>query len=371
MTQRTDNTTLDYGRERARMRIASKYIPLLATASVVVILYVYGCAAYGPRFASLRVLVDLFKDNAFLGVAAIGVTFVILSGGIDLSVGAIVAFTSILIAAFCEHHGVNCDYLRRSPDAAVAFYRYRHLATHHLHPLLAIGVSLVLGSLFGALQGCIIHFYRQPPFLVTLAGMFFARGMGFVIHPQSLGIKQPFYIAFLNDIKIPLVAGVDIPFTVMCLAVVFLVALFIAHDTSFGRAVYAIGDDEQSATLMGLPAGRTKIMVYTLAGFTSALAGVVYTFYMQSGDPASCIGFELDAIAAVVIGGTLLSGGVGFVGGTAMGVLILGLIQNLIIFNGKLNSWWTRIAVGLLVLVFIAIQNVVTAASRRTARTRP
>src|SRR6185503_643605 len=116
---------------------------------------------------------------------------------------------------------------------------------------------------------------------------------------------------------------------------------------------------------MGLPIARTKISLYAVSGFCSALAGVVYTMYTQSGDPASCVGLELDAIAAVVIGGTLLSGGVGFMAGTAMGVLILGLIQTLITFQGNLNTWWTRIVVGLLVLIFILLQNLISAASRR------
>jgi ribose/xylose/arabinose/galactoside ABC-type transport system permease subunit len=121
---------------------------------------------------------------------------------------------------------------------------------------------------------------------------------------------------------------------------------------------------------MGVPVARTKVLVYTLAGFCSALAGVVYTFYTQSGDPLSCVGFELDAIASAVIGGTLLSGGVGFVAGTAIGVLILGLIQTLINFQGDLNSWWTRIVVGLLVLLFIGLQNIVTAFSSRQRKVK-
>src|SRR5439155_14017883 len=153
-----------------------------------------------------------------------------------------------------------------------------------------------------------------------------------------------------------------------CVDVVLLMAIFAAHYTPFGRCIYAIGGDEQSAGLMGLPVGRTKVLTYTLSGFCSALAGVVYTFYTQSGDPASCVGLELDAIAAVVIGGTLLSGGVGFMAGTAMGVLILGLIQNLINFKGDLNTWWTRIAVGMLVFVFILLQNFISSASRRLGR---
>ena len=215
-------------------------------------------------------------------------------------------------------------------------------------------------------MGCLIRWFELPPFLVTLAGMFLARGMGFVVHPQSLGIEHPFFLKHITeDLSIHLTERVSVPFTATCYLVIFVAALFVAHYTRFGRYIYALGGDEQSATLMGLPVGRTKIFTYTVSGFCSALSGVVYTFYTQSGDPASCVGLELDAIAAVVIGGTLLSGGVGFMAGTAMGVLILGLIQTLITFQGNLNTWWTRIVVGMLVLAFILLQNVISSASGR------
>jgi len=326
------------------LRLPPKYVPLAATAAVLVVLYAAGCIAY-DNFGSLRVLVSLVGDNAFLGVAALGATFVILSGGIDLSVGAVVAFTSILIATLVGRCGV--------------------------HPLAAMALALALGAVFGAGMGALIHCFGLPPFLVTLAGMFFARGMGFVIHEQSLGIKHAFYVERINqDLAIPLTGHIHLPFTALCFFAALVLAIGIAHYTRFGRNVYALGGDEQSATLMGLPIGRTKVLVYALAGFCSALAGVVYTFYMQSGNPAGCVGLELDAIASVVIGGTLLAGGVGFVAGTAMGVLILGLIQTLITFQGNLNTWWTKIAVGLLVLAFILLQNFISAASRRSVAAR-
>ena len=323
-----------------RFRLSAKYIRLLATASVLIALYLLGCVSF-QNFSSLRVLVNLVGDNAFLGVAAVGATFVILSGGIDLSVGAVVAFTSILIASLVDH-GVS--------------------------PLTAIVLALAIGAIFGTLMGFLIRAFQLPPFLVTLAGMFLARGMGFVIHSQSLGISHPFFLERVTEgLAIRLNEDISFPFTATCYVVIFVIAVFVAHYTRFGRAIYALGGDEQSATLMGLPVGRTKVLTYALSGFCSALAGVVYTFYTQSGDPASCVGLELDAIAAVVIGGTLLSGGVGFMAGTVMGVLILGLIQTLITFKGDLNTWWTRIVVGLLVLIFILLQDVISFASARLA----
>ena len=323
-------------------RLASKYIPLLATALVLLGLYAAGCLSY-RNFSSLRVMVNLFGDNAFLGIAAVGATFVILSGGIDLSVGAVVAFTSILIATLVTERGMD--------------------------PFAAIGIALVLGAVYGALMGCVIFWFEMPPFLVTLAGMFLARGMGFIVHPQSLGLKHAFFLQHINqDLALPLNAQVSWPFTATCFLAVFIVAVICAHYTKFGRYVYAIGGDEHSAGLMGLPVGKTKVLIYTVSGFCSALAGVVYTFYTQAGDPATAIGLELDAIAAVVIGGTLLSGGIGFMAGTAMGVLILGVIQTLIVFQGNLNTWWTKIVVGLLVLAFILLQNILSSASRRLGR---
>ena len=333
------------------MKLRPKYIPLLATLLVLVVLYTLGSVSY-RNFFSLRVAVDLVGDNGFLGIAAVGATFVILSGGIDLSVGAVVAATSILIARL----------LIGPLDLPL-------IGTLNVPAEVAIALALLVGAGFGAAMGAIIHFYQQPSFLITLAGMFLARGLGFVIHPQSLGIKHPFYDhAHLENLSIHLTDRVSLPFTAILFLLVLLAGMFIAHSTRFGRVVYAIGDDEPSANLMGVPIGRTKILVYTLAGFCSALAGVAYTFYTQSGDPASCVGFELDAIASVVIGGTLLNGGVGFVGGTALGVLILGLIQTLINFKGDLNTWWTKIAVGLLMLLFIGLQRVVTVVSSRSSK---
>jgi len=325
-----------------RFPLSSRYVPLLATAAVLMALYATGCLSF-DRFGTLRVAVNLLGDNAFLGIAAVGATFVILSGGIDLSVGAVVALTSIFIASMVERHSVD--------------------------PLVAIPLVLGIGAIFGAGMGCLIQWFELPPFLVTLAGMFLARGVGFMIEPQSLGIKHKFFLETVSDrLALPLSERVSFPFAASCFAVVLLFALFVAHYTRFGRNIYALGGDEQSARLMGLPIARTKISLYAVSGFCSALAGVVYTFYTQSGDPASCVGLELDAIAAVVIGGTLLSGGVGFMAGTAMGVLILGLIQTLIIFKGDLNSWWTRIVVGMLVFVFILLQNFISSASRRLSR---
>lgn len=320
------------------MKLNSRYVPLLATTAVLILLYLAGCLAY-PRFGSLRVIVNLFDANAYLGIAALGATFVILSGGIDLSVGSMIAFTGILIA--------------RLVDTGTP-------------PLVAMVIALIVGPAFGAGMGTLIHFYKLPPFLVTLGGMFFLRGLGFVVHPQNLAIKHPFYTETLFNLSIPLNGPLVWPITATCFVITVVAATWLSVFTRLGRNIYALGSSETSAALMGISVGATKVQLYALAGFFSALAGVVATFFKSSGDPASFVGLELDAIAATVIGGTLLTGGVGFLPGTMMGVLILGLIQTLINFQGTLNSWWTRIAVGALLLAFILLQRLIATRGLRS-----
>lgn len=345
-----------------KLRVDARYIPLLASAAVLAVLYVVGLAAFHDRgFGSLGVLTGLLRDeNAVLGIAAIGATFVIVSGGIDLSVGSVVALTSILVATLCFDPQLDPRVVGNVSE----------VLPHGLHPALAIAVAMALGTLFGTAMGCLIHFFKLPPFLVTLGGMFFARGMAFMIKSESLSIRHPFYTETVqNSLRLTLTGEVDVPVSTMCLLALLAVGLYVAHFRRFGRNVYAVGGDEKSAVLMGLPVGRTKIMVYSLAGFCSAAAGVVYTFSVSKGDPLNAgMGLELEAIASAVIGGTLLSGGVGYLAGTLMGVLIFALIQTLIITQGTLSAWWTSIAIGALVLVFIILQNIVTALSRKSRR---
>jgi simple sugar transport system permease protein len=321
-----------------RLRLTENNIPLLATALVCLSLFVAGSLRY-EGFLSARNVASMLIDNAFLGVVAVGMTFVILSGGIDLSVGSVVAFTGVFIAWLVRDHDV--------------------------HPSVAVPAALLFGALFGAAQGALIHFFRLPAFLVTLAGMFLARGLAYVLSLSSIGLSHP-WVRDLSGWQLPLLPdeGVGLPITAIVFVVVLVLGIYLAHLSSFGRNVYAIGGNEQSALLMGLPVGRTKVLVYALSGFCAALGGVVYSLYTVSGDPNAAFALELDAIAAVVIGGTLLTGGVGWVVGTLLGVLILGMIQAAIGFEGTLSPGWTRVAVGALLFAFIALQRLVAWASR-------
>lgn len=306
----------------------ARHLPLLATALVLAVLFTTASLLY-EGFFSGRVAANLFTDNAVLGICAIGMTFVILSGGIDLSIGSVVAFTTVLVATVVTEGG--------------------------WHPVPAMALALVAGTVFGAAQGFLIQRYELPAFLVTLGGMFFARGMAFVVNMQSVGIDHPFY-DWLLDARWHLGGGAALTCTALILLATFVIAALASHLSTFGRNVYALGGNADSARLMGLPVAGTRISVYALNGFCSALAGVVATLYTSSGNPAMGVGLELDAIAAVVIGGTLLTGGIGLVEGTLLGVLIFGTIQSALVFDGRLNSWWLRIAIGVLLLLFILMQ---------------
>jgi ribose/xylose/arabinose/galactoside ABC-type transport system permease subunit len=309
--------------------------PVLVTAILFVAVFAIGGARY-PAFLSGQVFLNLFVDNAYLIVLAVGMTFVILTGGIDLSVGAVVALSGMIAASLLQSGW--------SPGVVI--------------PLI-----LVITSVLGLLVGLMIHVFEVQPFIATLAAMFLARGLCYVISQNSISITEPTFVS-LAVTRIPLGGGLSITPSVVIVLVVIALAVWVLHYTRFGRTVYAIGGGEHSGMLMGLPVARTKVIVYVISGFCSGLAGVLFTFYTLSGYPLSAIGTELDAIAAVVIGGTLLTGGFGFVLGSVLGVLVLGIIQTIITFEGTLSSWWTRIFIGGLLLVFIILQKVLTSRRR-------
>ena len=312
-------------------RLDSRYIPMLVTLSLLALMFTVGSVRY-PNFGHPQVVLDVLIDNSFLLVVAVGMTFVILTGGIDLSVGSVVALSTVLSASLVEKHGWN--------------------------PVLVIAVVLVMGTTLGTAMGVMIHFFDVQPFIATLAGMFLARGLCFVVSIDSISITDHFYVS-LAQTPIDLPGGLSVTPSVVIALVVVAVAAYVLHQTRFGRTVYAVGGSRQSALLMGLPVGRVRVAVYAISGFCSALGGVLMTFYTLSGYSLNGLGMELDAIAAVVIGGTILTGGSGYVLGTVFGVLVLGLIQALISFDGTLSSWWTKIFIGTVLFLFILLQRLI------------
>jgi ribose/xylose/arabinose/galactoside ABC-type transport system permease subunit len=309
--------------------------PLMATAIIFAIAYALAVMQF-PSMFSTRVLGNFLTDNAFLGITAVGMTFVILSGGIDLSVGAVIGFTGVLIAVLISWAG--------------------------WHPVAAFALALAIAATFGGVMGLAIHYLQVPAFIVTLAGMFLARGGASVITQDSVPVNHEFY-DWISELIIRLPGGGRLSFIGLLMVAVFVVGALLAHRTKFGSYVYALGGNSVSASLMGVPVARTTIGVYMLSSVLAALAGIVFSLYTSAGYPLAAVGVELDAISAVVIGGTLLTGGYGFVLGTFIGVMLLGLVQTYIIFDGTLSSWWTKIVIGALLFLFIVLQRLIFAAS--------
>ena len=321
-----------------------KYIMVYATLIIFIIIYTYGAIRYGSiGFTSVRTFVNFFTDNAYYGISAVGMTMVLITGGIDLSVASVASLTGMLIA-----------------------YGYVKLG---ISPAVTMPFSILVGVGLGTLMGAAIHYLNVPPFITTLTGNFLARGVCSLISRESISIDHPL-LNSLSDIKITLYHLVDgewvkikpitnISLPVMMFIVMIILGTIVLQHTRFGRNVYAIGGSESSAKLMGLPVGKTKVAVYAINGFCSALAGIAYVLVVKSGWNLSLQGGELEVISSAVIGGTLLTGGVGYMIGTMFGVLLKSVIPTLITFNGTLSSWWGKIATGALLLLFIVIQRAV------------
>ena len=316
-------------KNRVRLYLLS-HGPLLTTITVFILAYIIGSQLY-PAMQKPQAFFNLFINNGALLIVGIGMTLVILTGGIDLSVGGVLALTTAASAALLKI-GVS--------------------------PAIVMPLMLAMGTALGCIMGSIIHFFKVQPFIATLMGLFLARGLAYIISLTSVTINDSFYkYLALTQIRIPFVDKAYVYIPSLVGPVLLLVAVYITFFTRFGRTIYAIGNNEQSARLMGLPVGQTKIIVYSLSGFCSALAGIVFSISLLAGYGQFATGMELDAIASVVMGGTLLTGGVGNVVGTLFGVLIEGTIISILQYNGTLSSWWTRIGVGVLTLIFIGIQS--------------
>ena len=307
-------------------RITGRYLSPIGSLVLFIVMFTAVVARYD--FASpTQVFLNLLVDNAYLIVLAVGMTFVILTGGIDLSVGSVVALSTVILAT----------------------------ALKAGWPMpLAVGAVLVVGPLLGLMMGLVIEYFDVQPFIATLAGMFLARGLCYVISVDTLPIKDQTLRQFgLNYVY--LYEDKFIRWTVVAALVVVVIAVYVLHQTRFGRTVYAVGGNRQSAQLMGLKASRARVSVYAISGLCAAFAGLLLGVQKLSGYSLNGIGLELDAIAAAVIGGVLLSGGVGFVLGSLIGVLVLGTIQTFVT-AANLDSYWTRIMTGVLLLMFVLVQ---------------
>ncbi|WRS30674.1 hypothetical protein U6G28_03010 [Actinomycetaceae bacterium MB13-C1-2] len=317
-------------------RVSRTTYPTIAAVVLLVILLVGGQLIYGKIFA-WNTFSSLLHNNAYLVILAVGMTFAILTGGIDLSVGAVLAFASVSGVLLLQ--------------AGVPW------------PLAAVSIVLI-GTLFGLLSGMLITYFNVQPFIATLSSMFLARGLASILSTEPVRVPKESPMLDLAS-KIMLIDGpkkndLTISINILIALAVVIIAFFLLHNTRFGRTVYGLGGSEQSTELMGLPANKTKILVYLVSGTCAGLAGLVYTTTVGNAQNITGVGWELDAIAAVIIGGTLLTGGAGYVLGSVAGVFVLGVLKLLITRDGNVPAAATTIITGAILLVFVLLQRAIS-----------
>jgi len=329
---------------KTKKKLNSNTLLLLITIVLFVVMYAAGCVMYSNKgFTHLQTFLNILINNAGLLCVACGMTCIMLTGGIDISVGSLIAMDCMFLVVGMESWKMNAV-------------------------VLCILV-LLIGLVFGAIQGFFIGYLQIQPFIVTMAGMFFGRGMTAVICSKQVSVSTNELFLKIANIKIKLPFGSyvnskgieQIPFirVPVVVALVVLVVIFLMlRYTKFGRSLYAVGGNEQSAIMMGLDVKKTKLKAYMLSSFLCSIGGICYCLNTMSGSVQQALGLEMDAIASSVIGGTLLTGGVGNVIGSFFGVLINGTISSLVKTNGKLLSSWSNIAVAALLCFFIVLQSV-------------
>lgn len=321
-------------------RFNSNTFLFMITIALFIVMYVAGMIIFSDNgFANPQMFMNLFVNNAGLIVIGCGMTIVMITGGIDISVGSVTALVCMASAYAMENKGLS--------------------------PYMALAISLGVGLLFGLLQGYLISYLEIQPFIVTLAGLFLGRGLTAMISTDMISIKNELFQQWATfQIKLPIGTynkrgifrpAYVYPSVIIALVVVILIAVMLKY-TKFGRKLFAIGGNQQSAMMMGLNVKRTKFQAYVLDGFLAGLGGFLFCLNSCAGFVEQAKGLEMDAISAAVIGGTLLSGGVGTVVGTLFGVLIKGTITSLITTQGTLSSWWVRIVLSALLCFFIVLQ---------------
>jgi galactofuranose transport system permease protein len=311
-------------------------IPTFAAIGILILLFIGSEIFLRGDFISPRNISALLLDNAYLLILAVGMTFVIVTAGIDLSVGSVMAFTGIWLAK---------------------------LLAAGMSPVIAVPLIVLGGALIGLLIGVLVQYFDVQPFIASLAGLFLGRGLAYVVSLSSIKVEDT-AVLWLQSTRFRFGDWYITPTGILALLVV-LIGAYVMQFTRFGRTTYAIGGNEQSA-LMGLKVARTTVAVYVISGVCGGLAGLVLTAYSGAGYPRNGVGTELDAIAAVVIGGTLLTGGRGYVLGSMVGVFVYGTIKTIISFMGAEQSWM-QIIIGGLLLLFIVIQRAIVARSDRRA----
>ncbi len=333
-----------------RKGLSSAGILLVITVSLFAILYVASSILFvDSNFTKFSVFFNLINNKAYLLMLALGLTVVLISGSIDISVGGVTGLVSMVIATMLQESGVNA--------------------------LWTIPVALSIGIAFGIVQGFLVSYMEIQPFIVTLSGMFFARGMISVINAKSVPITNPMFMSWSGaKVYIPFLYNErkngtrDVAYftpAAIVAIIVLIVLIIVLRKTKFGRSLYAIGGNTQSALLMGINVKRTKFMAHVLCGLLAGIGGLLFTLFAPSGNPGNGYGYEIDAISSSVVGGVMLSGGVGLPIGTLFGVLINALIERVVPLLGIVDASWPRIITSAFLFAFIVLQSVFASTSKK------
>lgn len=318
---------------------------LLLTITIVVFFLMYVCAMLflKSRFLKPQTFFNLLNENAALIILSCGLSIVMITGGIDISVGGVTALVCMSCAVHLDYHG----------------------GTVFTAMLLALGIGLA----FGIVQGFLVAYLEIQPFIITLAGMFFAKGMTTIVNATQFNVAHEGFQALKTTrINVPGIGSVNklgefVPAYVEIGVVVALIAVIILfavlHWTRLGRSFYAVGGNNQSANMLGINVKRSKFCAHLLCSLLAGVGGFVYFLHVGSGSPSHAGGAEMNAIASSIIGGTLLTGGVGNIIGTFFGVMSLSTIKSIVSALGLDDAWWTNITVALMICLFLVIQSVV------------
>jgi simple sugar transport system permease protein len=324
---------------------------LLLTITIVVffLMYIGAILFQGQGFLKPQTFFNILNANAALIITSCGMSIVMICGGIDISVGGVVALVSMSCAVYLDYKGGNI--------------------------IGAIGIALAIGLAFGLVQGFLVAYLDIQPFIVTLAGMFFARGMTTIVHTAPFNVENEAFVK-LKDTRVVVPgfgsvnklgnyvnAYVEIGVVVAILVVIILFVTL--RWTKLGRSFYAVGGNSQSALMLGINVKRTKFISHLICGLLAGVAGFVYFMHVGSGSASHASGMEMNAIASSIIGGTMLTGGVGNIIGTLFGVLSLATIQNIVSSAGLDQAWWTGITIAAMLCLFLVIQSVVMAKKKK------
>ena len=318
---------------------------LTITIVVFVVMYLFAMIFLGKGFLKPQTFCNILNENAALIILSCGMSLVMITGGIDISVGGVTALVCMSCAVLLDKNGGSI--------------------------IASIGLALLIGLLYGIVQGFLVAYLDIQPFIVSLAGMFFARGMTTIVNTEPFNVANEAFVA-LKDTRVYIPglgsynkngtfvnAYVEIG-VIVALIIVILMFVFLRW-TKLGRNFYAVGGNKQSALMLGINVKRTKFIAHLICSILAGIGGYVYFLHVGSGSASHASGAEMNAIASSIIGGTMLTGGVGNIIGTFFGVLSLSTIKNIVASAGFDQAWWTGITVAVMLCIFLVVQSIVLA----------